>query len=494
MRQSVNPSVTQSIQSPFVHVSFPRRLLRLLLSVAVVAAIVVVCVFAPHVDVTTVMLVLLLAVLIIASRWGLWESVTAAAMCALLLDYFFLPPHGWGIQAPQHLVALVTFLGIALVAGKLAERATAQAIRETERRIESERLYTFARDFVGSGSFEVIVARALDSLVRSFELRAAAFYSPGNREVIRSGSDPGAIAEDKLRDAAFQLKIQKQLDVLLTSILIDGQPIGSLAICGDNISELTLRAIAERMEIGIVRARALEQLNQTEAVRKSQELASAVLDSLVHEIKTPLSVVKTAATALLSGNMRTSPRVELLALISEEIDQVDTTINEIFWRAQMKSGTLQPEIEPHDIQHLVKTSLGELRTRISARPLKVEISDSLPPADFDFHMIKVVFKELMSNALKYSQDKSPLTISAQLSGTEIVTGVRDSGIGISQQEAARVFERSYRGTDAVPGTGLGLAIAKIIVEAHGGHLGAISAPGEGSLFYFSLPASLGRLA
>jgi two-component system sensor histidine kinase KdpD len=248
------------------------------------------------------------------------------------------------------------------------------------------------------------------------------------------------------------------------------------------------------MEIGIVRARALEQLNETEAVRKSQELASAVLDSLVHEIKTPLSVVKTAATSLLSRDMHTGARVELLALISEEIDQVDTTINEIFWRAQMESGTLQPEIEPHDIQQLVKTSLGELRTRIRSRPLRVEIPDSLPPADFDFHMIKVVFKELMSNALKYSPDASPLTISAQLSGAEIVTGIMDSGIGISQREATRVFERSYRSAATVPGMGLGLAIAKIIVEAHGGHLGAISTPGEGSLFYFSLPASLRGLA
>jgi two-component system sensor histidine kinase KdpD len=472
-----------------VRVSFSERLLRLLFSVGIVAAVVTVCVFAPHVDVTSVMLVLLLAVLIIASRWGLWESVAAAGAGGLLLDYFFLPPPGWGIEAPQHWVALATFLGIALVAGKLAERATAQAIQEMERRIESERLYTFAQDFVGSGSFEAIVAKALDSLVRVFELRAAAFYNPGTGEVIRSGLLANAIPEDKLRDTAFRLAFQSDQDVLRIPISIEGKPIGSLAVCGDNVSQHMLRAVAERMEIGLAKARALEQLNETEAIRKSQELASAVLDSLVHEIKTPLSVVKTAATSLLSGDLRLATRVELLALISEEIDQVDTTINEVFWRAQMKSGTLQPEIGSHDIHKLVKISLGELRTRLIARPLKIEIPDSLPPADFDFHMIKVVFKELVNNALKYSPDRSPLTISAQLDGAEIVTGVEDSGMGFSKEEEARVFERHYRGSAAASGTGLGLAIAKTIVEAHGGRVGAISTPGKGSMFYFSLPAS-----
>ena len=100
----------------------------------------------------------------------------------------------------------------------------------------------------------------------------------------------------------------------------------------------------------------------------------------------------------------------------------------------------------------------------------------------------------MNNALKYSPDRSPLTISAQLDGAEIVTGVEDFGIGFSKEEEAHVFERNYRGTAAVSGTGLGLAIAKTIVEAHGGRLGAISKPGKGSMFYFSLPASSEGLA
>jgi K+-sensing histidine kinase KdpD len=222
-------------RSKVLRVTFPHRVLRLLLSIGIVAVIVTVCVFAPHVDVTTVMLVLLLAVLILASRWGLWESVAAAGAGALLLDYFFLPPPGWGIEAPQHWVALATFLGIALVAGKLAERVTAQAIQEMERRIETERLYTFAQQFVGSGNFEVIVAGALDSMVRVFELRSAAFYDPDTGEVIRSGLVEDVIPEDKLRDTALHLEFQTHQDVLFLPISIEGRPIGSLAVCGDDV-------------------------------------------------------------------------------------------------------------------------------------------------------------------------------------------------------------------------------------------------------------------
>jgi two-component system sensor histidine kinase KdpD len=477
-----------------MRVSVSTRLLRLLFSFVVVTALVTVCVFTPHVDATTVMLVLLLAILIIASQWGLWESIAAAVMGALLLDYYFLPPLGFGIEAPQHFVALATFLCIALVCGKLAERATAQANQELERRIESERLYSFARDFVASGSFTVIVPRALDSLVRIFGLQAAAYYDFASGEVVCSGVPASVFAKDKLRAGTPYFVIQSNLKVLLAPISIEGKPIGNLAVCGEAATESMLRAVAERMEIGLARARALEQLNEADAVRKSQELASAVLDSLVHEIKTPLSVVKTAATSLLYKDLGSAARAELSAMISEEIDQVDTTINEVFWTAQLKSGTLQPEIGPHDIHQLVATSLGELKTRLSARPLKIEIPETLPPADFDFHMIKIVFKELMNNALKYSPDESPLVISAQLNGTEIITEVEDAGIGIRQGEEVRIFERNYRATAAIPGTGLGLAIAKTIVEAHGGRLGAISAPGRGSTFFFSLPASLEGLA
>src|ERR1700739_1402334 len=104
-------------------------------------------------------------------------------------------------------------------------------------------------------------------------------------------------------------------------------------------------------------------------------------------------------------------------------------------------------------------------------------------------MIKGVLKELLSNALKYSPSHSPLTISVQQIGDEIITSVSDFGVGIEPGEDKRIFERYYRGSARAPGTGLGLAIAKTIVEAHGGRIGVESQPGGGSVFHFSLPVS-----
>jgi len=239
-----------------MRVSIPLRFLRLSLSIGLVVAIVTICVFLPHVDATAVMLVLLLAVLIVASRWGLWEGMAAAGAGALLLDYFFLPPPGWGIEAPEHWVALATFIGIALVTGKLAERASAQTIKEMERRMESERLYTFARELAGEGSFEVIVAKAVDSLVRVFELQAAAFYDANTGEVIHSWSLQPAIPEDKLRDVAGENASRTDQDLSLTPILIEGRPVGSLGLRGAGISQRLLDAVAERLEIGLAKARA----------------------------------------------------------------------------------------------------------------------------------------------------------------------------------------------------------------------------------------------
>ena len=128
----------------------------------------------------------------------------------------------------------------------------------------------------------------------------------------------------------------------------------------------------------------------------------------------------------------------------------------------------------------------------SRRPVEVRVPESLPPAECDQNMIARVLKQLLSNALKYSPDGSPLTISAEFTGAAIVIDVVDRGPGVTDEERERIFEKYYRGkaaTSRVPGTGLGLASARSIVQAHGGEIWVTSPPAGGSAFHVSLPVS-----
>ena len=130
---------------------------------------------------------------------------------------------------------------------------------------------------------------------------------------------------------------------------------------------------------------------------------------------------------------------------------------------------------------------------LEGRPIEVEIDDSLPPAVFDAEVIEKVIRQLIDNAIKYSPPGSPIRISAEFTGVELVVSVADSGCGIPKSDQQRIFEKYYRGRAAgsdVPGTGLGLASAKCILEAHGGEIWVNSAPGAGSIFRISLPVTL----
>ena len=303
------------------------------------------------------------------------------------------------------------------------------------------------------------------------------------------GRKPVRLAEDLLGEAARnpELIAEANRGILLRTHTLGGQVIGSLALRSKNISEPTVRAIAERIEVGLEKISAYQAQREAEDTRKSEALKSAVLDSLVHEIKTPVSVIKTAASSLLSQDSDAGNRKELLTIIDEETDHLNDSISHAFWTARIEAGILRQGKSAHHMQPLVNEVVSDLGGLIKGRSVKIEVPDFLPPANFDFRMIKAVLKELLTNAVKYSPSESPLTLSVQEAGDEIITSVADFGPGIRPDERDRIFEKHYRGAVKAPGSGLGLAFAKTIVEAHGGQIGVKTRAGTGSVFYFSLP-------
>ena len=453
-----------------------------------IAGVVAVCIPLRHIHIATVVLVLILAILIISGRWGFLEGSVASALGAVLLDYFFLPPRGLFIDSTEHWLVLFTFLCVALLASYSAARAKRQADEAVARRRELEKLSALAQGLRLEGSLGSIVVASLDSLIRLFQVEGAAFYDVGTGDITRAGSKPGAISEACLRDAAAHPEeCGQDSPVKSVTIHCGGQELGILAVCGSNMSGRSFRAIADRIEAELEKVYVYRQLRHAEETRRNQELKTALLDSLVHEIKTPLSVIKTAASSLMSTDSDATSRRELLTIINEETDRMDASISDVFWTARIEAGVLQSGKGPHEIGPLVNETLSELKLLLADRCVIVSVPDLLPPANCDAHMIKGVLKELVNNALKYSPSHSSVMISAKKVEAEIITSVSDQGIGVPPGEEIRIFEKHHRGTTRVPGTGLGLAIAKTIVEGHGGRIGVESQDGVGSVFYFSLP-------
>jgi two-component system, OmpR family, sensor histidine kinase KdpD len=467
------------------------RVLRAGLSLSAVGIVVAVCLLIPHVRTAAAVLVLLLTILAIASGWGFWEAVIATGTAMALLAYFFLPPAGWAVESIENWLVFFTFLAVALLASHFTARAKRQAKEAVGRQTEVERLYALGQALRSKGSSGFVVADCLDFLVSIFQVEAAAFYDVNSGEITLAGSQANVISKNLLRDALIRSDLLRETKTgaYYLPLICGNQVIGSLAIHGGDVKEITFRTIADRITMRVEEVLAYQKLRAAEEARRNQELKTALLDSLTHEIKTPISAIKTAASSLLSTDSDAASRRELLSIIDEEADRLDASVSEVFWTTRVEAGTLQSGKGPHDLRPLVDETLRELRSLLGGTPVTLESPDPLPLANCDFYMVKGVLKELVTNALKYSPVGSPLMISLQRAGDEIITSVADSGMGIQAGEENRIFEKHYRGSARGTGAGLGLAIAKTIVEAHGGRIRAENRPGTGSVVQFSLPIS-----
>lgn len=471
-----------------------KRAARLLCSAAAAAAIAVLC-RAPNIHLATACVLLLLAVLIIARGWDFWEGAVAAVVGDLLLGLFFTTSRTeWRINSTQYWVVFFTTLVVGIATAYIAARATRLTREALGRNQELEQLYSWIRDLLLESKSEDMIARALNSLVKSFRLDAAAFYDANTCSVVAAGVSD-SISLTGLQEALEHgIRCEKATRSRFAPIRVAGRSVGSLAVRGGDISELTFRAVVERLEAGLEKTIALQKTAESEAARRGQELKSAVLDSLLHEVKTPLSIMKTAVSSLISTSGNPVQNRELLDIVHEEVDRMEASVSEVFWTAYIDAGTLQPSREIHDIRALINGTLRELQLKLKARPLTIDMPDPSPRATFDFAMIKGVLKELLRNALKYSPDGSPLTVAVQQDQKNIVITVADEGAGVPAQESGRIFEKHYRGNLKAPGSGLGLSIAKTIVEAHGGTIGVTSGPHGGASFYFTLPSALQKVA
>ena len=461
-------------------------------------AIIGLCYRYIHANATTVALALVLAILGISSCWGLAEGTIASMVAVLGFNFFFLPPVGTlTIADPQNWVAFFAFMVTAITASQLSARARRRTEEAIARRRELEQLFELAQSMLLAGGSHAAMRAMVNHVSRIFGLRAAAFYTKAGDEFHRSSPEAFVISDEKLRDSAdgTEIFVYGAGDLAIVPVRLGGQPLGSLGLAGPLPSQEVLNAVAYLVAIGMERAQAMEEAARAEAARQSEVLKSALLDALAHDIKTPLTSIKAAATSLLGAGPPPSDR-ELLSIIDEEADRLNQIAAEVVAMARIEAGKLHPEKRPHVVAEIVANTLAEMRPALGGRTIEVDVPGTLPSVEVDFEFVQQVLKQLLDNALKYSPAGTPLRVSAALQHGAIVVSVADRGAGIDEDERARIFDKFFRGRRdrfTTQGTGMGLAIAKGIVEAHGGRLWVTSEPGEGSVFRFTLPVYKGEL-
>jgi two-component system sensor histidine kinase KdpD len=330
-------------------------------------------------------------------------------------------------------------------------------------------------------------------LVESFGADGAVLLVPGREDPYISGPNARSLDPERLKSVAARGEptIDTVHALCFAPLRLGMRSVGALGISGALISREGLEALGTLTAIAIERTGAIEKLGKAEASKEGEKLRSAILDSVTHEFRTPLTSIKASVTAMLSEtNLEASHREELLTVINEETDRLNHLVGEAAEMAQLDANQVELHRESHSIREPIDRALDDLKQRLADHSIEVSAPESLPRVSIDLDRITAVLIQLLTNAAKYSPTGSSIRIIAEQEKGMVNVSVADRGPGIDDFEQTLIFDKFYRGKSEryrVQGTGLGLAIAKAVVEAHGGTIGVVSQLGHGSVFYFKLP-------
>ena len=448
---------------------------------------------------TTVALTLLLAILAVSTVWGIAVAVFMSVIAMLAFNYNFLPPIGrFTVADPQNWVALFAFLVVSVLASHLSSRARQKAEDASARRREIEKLYAFSQGLLESGNVIQLLNRIPSQIVDIFEVGAAALLLAEKQKIYRSGPVIPKLDLETLKTIVMREEplIDVPNSLCFVPLRLGLRPIGSLGISGTILSRQTLEAVGTLVAVAIERARAIEQLGLTEAARESERLRTALLDSVTHALRTPLTSIKASVTNLLSNQSLTDrQRQEMLTIINEESDRLNRLVGEAGEMARLDAGEVELRIESRPIEDVINAALSQCKLSLGCREVRINVAPGLPHVRMDLGRAREALVHLLENANQYSPPNQPITVTAEATPDFVVTSVADRGAGIDELEQSLIFEKFYRGKDQrylVQGTGMGLPIAKAIIQAHGGSLSLTSQRGQGSVFSFTLPVDRGR--
>ncbi len=448
-----------------------------------------------HVNHTTVAMMFLVMVLLTSAYWGLRYAVVMSVLATAAFNFFFLPPVAtFTIADPQNWVALFAFLITALVASNLAERVRSEAEAAQQRRREVERLFGLSQRLLGSDNVLEMLNALPKYVQETFSVGSVVAMAADHPTVYRSSLD-AKFEESVLRSALLRGEPITQGGVSYVPLRLGMRTVGALGVAGDDLSRETLDAVGSLAGLAIERARALEALSKNRAEQEHENLRTALLDSVTHEFRTPLTSIKASVTTLLSAaTLDDSGKRDLLTVIDEETDRLNRLVGEASEMAQLDSGMFKLDPQPHFIQDALQPALQDAHEALENHPVETIVSPDLPKALMDVERIREVLMHLLENAGKYSPPGAPIRVTSEVLNDRLVTSIADRGPGIDSFEQSLIFEKFYRGQNqryTAPGTGMGLAIAKVIVEAHGGTIGVVSQLGSGSVFSFTLPLAKG---
>jgi two-component system sensor histidine kinase KdpD len=413
--------------------------------------------------------VYLLVVLGVATVWGVWLALATALVSALVFNFFHIPPTGrFTIANGENWVALAVFFVAAAGASSLAQVARSRALEADERRREADLSAELARLLLrGGGRLQETLPSVGERLARALGLTSAAIelraVEAGERSVVFP-----------LREGSRQIG---------TLVLPAGAPEATLRRVQARVAPSLEALLAAALERDALQSEVVE----TAALRRSDVIKTALLRSVSHDLRSPLTAILTSAEALRSPSLTEAERGELAEAVGVEAQRLSRLIDDLLDLSRLEADAAEPNREWCSVEEVVRAAIDDLGHPAGA--FKLAIDNDLPPVKADAAQLERAFANLLENAQRHSGGH-PVSVRARDVGGRILLRVVDRGPGIPQAQRERIFEPFYRSgtkTTGHRGSGLGLAIVRGFVEANGGKVWVESLPDQATSFVVELP-------
>jgi two-component system, OmpR family, sensor histidine kinase KdpD len=411
--------------------------------------------------------VYLLAVLVVSIFWGFRWGLLTALLSAAAFNFFHLPPTGrFTIADSRNWVALAAFFVTAAMASTLSELARSRTQEAEARRREADLMTELARILLGGPSLDPALPVAAERIASALGLPSASL-TPGE-----APDQAGRISLPLSRDG-------NRLGTLVVPAAITPEKLARLR-------QRLIPGIEALLAAAIDRDALLHATVETEALRRSDEIKTALLRTVSHDLRTPITAIRAAAEALSSPTIGEEDRADLRGAIVDDSDRLAALVDNLLDLSRLRTGTAEPSTDWTSIEEVIEAAIDHLD--VDPDRFQLSIDESLPFIRADAAQLERVFFNLLANAARYSGGERVSVRAREVSG-RVVIRVVDRGPGIADRDLDRIFEAFYQAPDnpAHSGAGLGLAIVKGFVEANGGRVSVESLPRQGTTFVVEFP-------
>ena len=463
----------------------------------------------PHLALRNLAMIYLLTVVILSSflSWGpaLFSSFFSVATFA----FFFVPQYySFAIADTESAITLLIMLLVSTLVSALTTRVRHQARVARQQERQTAALYEMSQNLTAIDSLEELLHVATEQISRIFDSHVTILMPDAAGKLqVRAGHP---LAEEDVREGmvgkwvfkhghlagagtgtlsavkGIYLPLSASQHVIGVLRLETGQP--------DRIVEADslrlLEALGTQVALAIERENLSRQAELARFEIEAERMRNALLSSVSHDLRTPLTVIAGSASSLLEGeqNLDSVTKHELAQSIYEEAKRLDRLVYNLLEMSRLQSGEIKFHQEWHVLEEVIGCALAQLDTQMHDRPVSISLPTDLPLIRIDGLLMERVVINLLENALKYTPPGTPIEISGRVQGQDLLVTIADRGPGLPAGQEERIFEKFYQvAPGSARGAGLGLTICRSIVEFHGGRIWAANRPEGGAVFSFTIP-------